>query len=72
MKYTRFLGAFIADSATTAPRFASSTPGAFGIILDAVSVMAVPGSQYRSQQLRIGNPMPPLSVTLHPRSGTSP
>jgi hypothetical protein len=45
MKYTRFRGAFIADSATTAPRFASSTPGAFGIILDAVSVMAVPGSQ---------------------------
>ena len=45
MKYTRFLGAFIADSATTALRFASSTPGAFGIILDAVSVMAVPGSQ---------------------------
>jgi hypothetical protein len=45
MKYTRFLGAFIADSATTALRLASSTPGAFGIILDAVSVMAVPGSQ---------------------------
>jgi hypothetical protein len=26
-------------------RFASSTPGAFGIILDAASVMAVPGSK---------------------------
>jgi hypothetical protein len=45
MKYTPSLGAFIADSATTTLRFASSTPGAFGIVLDAVSVMAVPGSQ---------------------------
>jgi hypothetical protein len=45
MKYTRFRGAFIDDSAITALRFASSMPGAFGIILDVVSVMAVPGSQ---------------------------
>ncbi len=29
-------------------------------------------TQYRSQQLRIGNPTRPLSKALHPRFGTSP
>jgi len=29
-------------------------------------------TQYRSQQLRIGNPTLPLSKALHPRFGTSP
>jgi choice-of-anchor C domain-containing protein len=43
-KYMRFLATFIADSATTTLSFASTTPGAYGIILDAVSVMAVPGT----------------------------
>ena len=44
LKYTRFLATFIADSSTTTLRFTSTTPGAYGIILDAVSVMAVPGT----------------------------
>jgi choice-of-anchor C domain-containing protein len=44
MNYTRFLGTFIADSAMTTVQFASTTPGAYGIVLDAVSVMAVPGA----------------------------
>jgi hypothetical protein len=44
MKYTRFLGAFRADSPVTTLRFASTTPGAHGIVLDAVSVTAVPGA----------------------------
>jgi choice-of-anchor C domain-containing protein len=44
LKYTRFLATFIADSATTTLRFASTTPGAYGIILDAASVMAVSGT----------------------------
>jgi choice-of-anchor C domain-containing protein len=43
MRYTRFSGTFLADSATTTLRFASTTPGAFGIVLDAVAVTAVPG-----------------------------
>jgi hypothetical protein len=41
MKYRRFLGAFVADSTVTTLRFASTTPGAYGIILDGVSVTAV-------------------------------
>ena len=44
MKYTPFFGAFIADSAVTTLQFASTTPGAYGIVLDAVSVTAVPGA----------------------------
>ena len=43
MKYARFLGTFAADSATTTLRFTSTTPGVYGVVLDAVSVMAVPG-----------------------------
>jgi hypothetical protein len=43
LKYTHFLGAFVAVSARTTLRFASTTPGAYGIVLDAVSVTAVPG-----------------------------
>jgi choice-of-anchor C domain-containing protein len=44
MKYTRFFGTFVANSATTTLRFVSTTPGAYGIVLDAVSVTAVPGA----------------------------
>jgi choice-of-anchor C domain-containing protein len=44
MKYTRFLRTFVADSATTTLRIASTTPGTYGIVLDAVSVMALPGA----------------------------
>jgi hypothetical protein len=43
MKYTRFLEAFRANSAATL-RFASTTPGAYGIVLYGVSVTAVPGA----------------------------
>jgi choice-of-anchor C domain-containing protein len=43
MRYTRFLATFVADSATTTLQFASTTPGAFGIVLDAVAVTAIPG-----------------------------
>jgi choice-of-anchor C domain-containing protein len=43
MNCTRFLGTFVADSASTTLRFTSTTPGAHGIVLDAVSVTAVPG-----------------------------
>ncbi len=42
MKYTPFLGTFVANSATTTLQFASTSPGAYGIVLDAVSVTAVP------------------------------
>jgi choice-of-anchor C domain-containing protein len=45
MKYTHFSGAFFANSATTTLQFASTTNGPYGIILDAVSVTAVPGSK---------------------------
>ncbi len=41
MNYTRFLGTFVADSTTTTLRFAATTRGAYGIILDAVSLTAV-------------------------------
>ncbi len=41
MNYTRFLGTFVADSATTTLQFASTTPGAYGIVLSAVSVTAL-------------------------------
>ena len=44
MRYTRFFGTFLANSATTTLQFASTTPGAYGIVLDAVSVTAVPGA----------------------------
>jgi hypothetical protein len=50
MKYTRFLGTFVANSVTTTLRFASTTPWAYGIILDAVSVMAVPGATATTAQ----------------------
>jgi len=43
MKYARFLETFVADSATTTVRFASTTRGSFGIILDGVSVSALSG-----------------------------
>ena len=41
MKYTRFLQTFVADTATTTVRFASTTRGSYGIILDGVSVSAL-------------------------------
>ncbi len=41
MNYSRFLGTFVADSATTTLQFASTTPGAYGIVLSAVSVTAL-------------------------------
>ena len=41
MKYNRFLGTFVADSATTTLEFVSTTLGAYGIVLDAVAVKAV-------------------------------
>ena len=40
MKYTRFLGTFVADSPMTTLQFASTTRGAYGVVLDAVSVTA--------------------------------
>ncbi len=43
MNFTRFLGTFIADSTMTTLQFASTTPGAFGIVLDAVSATAEAG-----------------------------
>ena len=42
MKYTPFSGTFVADSATTMLQFASTTPGAYGMVLDAVAVTAEP------------------------------
>ena len=42
MKYTHFSGTFVANSATTTLQFASTTPGAYGIVLDAVAVTAEP------------------------------
>ena len=42
MKYTLFSGTFVANSATTTLQFASTTPGAYGIVLDAVAVTAQP------------------------------
>jgi choice-of-anchor C domain-containing protein len=42
MRYKQFLGTFVADSAVTTLQFASTASGAYGIVLDAVSVMAVP------------------------------
>ncbi len=41
MNYTRFLGTFIAGSTMTTLQFASTTTGAYGIVLSAVSVTAV-------------------------------
>ena len=42
MAFTPFLATFVANSATTTLHFASTTPGAYGVVLDAVSVTAVP------------------------------
>ena len=42
MNYTLFSGSFTANSASTTLRFASTTAGARGIVLDAVSVNAIP------------------------------
>jgi hypothetical protein len=44
MRYTPFLGNFVADSTSATPRFISTTPGAHGIVLEAVSVIAIPGA----------------------------
>ncbi len=50
MRYTRFLATFLADSATTTLQFRSTTHGSHGIVLDAVSVTAVPGAASASPQ----------------------
>jgi choice-of-anchor C domain-containing protein len=42
MKYTRFFGFFLADSTTTTLKFTSTTAGAYGVVLDAVSVTTTP------------------------------
>ncbi len=45
MKYKRFSGTFFANTSTTTLEFTSTTIGAYGIVLDAVSVTAVPGAK---------------------------
>ena len=45
MKYKRFSGTFFANTSTTTLEFTSTTIGAYGIVLDAVSVTAVPGAR---------------------------
>ena len=45
MKYTHFSGTFFANTSTTTLEFASTTTGAYGVVLDAVTVKAVPGEK---------------------------
>jgi choice-of-anchor C domain-containing protein len=43
MRYARFVEMFVADSSTTTLQFTSTTPGPYGIVLDAVKVEATAG-----------------------------
>jgi choice-of-anchor C domain-containing protein len=41
MRYAQFVATFVADSSSTTVQFTSTTPGFYGIVLDAVSVEAM-------------------------------